>query len=185
MITLQKKDLKAILNASSKDNMRPGLQSVFFDIENKKMVATSGHMLFTFPIGIEGDEKNVLITSESLGNLLKVYPKKVDYVQITSKEGKYSSLDIPLTVEHSQFPDYKLATPSREVNNQFQVTLSRDILENLVKIAKESNEKGITFSFKSHEGAILVDTKEGFGVIMPMRGVVGDAVIVNTKKEAA
>lgn len=186
MITIERNNLVALLNASSKDETRPNLQSIYFDVPKKMAVATCGHMLYQFPIEVpEGEEHSVLISAESLRTALKVWPKEKPYFNFQKDEsGTYKSFGLTLEVVNAQFPDYETVIPKHEQVNFHYATISAAILERLVKIAKESDrgnkQPSITFCFGEGENdRIVVETLHGNGVIMPMRGN------RKSKKEAA
>lgn len=156
MIKITKNQVEYLLNGASKDDMRTNLQGIYFDVAHKVAVTTNGHIALTCPI--ETDEmENRYYTVDSFKLFLagiKQLPKSLQSYAFEIVDGKIDVAGqvIILRSVDGQFPDYRAVLPKIE-ERQRQFTMSRDILENLIKASKEfdKNDKRITFCLAETE----------------------------------
>jgi hypothetical protein len=94
-----------VKNVCSKDDLRPAMNSVYYDQENNNLAATDAHILIKLPI------KNLTI-SDKLDNICSINGidyKLYNYQQNSFKLDKYSDLineDL-----NNKYPDYESVLP--------------------------------------------------------------------------
>lgn len=178
MIKINKKQLEYLLNGASKDEMRHNLQGIYFDIEKKLAVTTNGHILITCPIELEVEVKNLYYSTDSIKLLIQAIKQLPRYVQNADFEiidGKVNVSGIIITLQDVDgiFPDYKAVIPNIG-ERQRQFTMSREILESLLKASKDydKDDKRLTFCLDEsdtwNKKSIIVYVGDNQCVAMPM-----------------
>lgn len=177
-ITINKTELKALLNGTSKDNMRENLSGIYFDTKGLKAVTTNGHMLLSASIIIDGESIEPFILSPDSIKLalqaINQLGKFITIVEIQSCEGNLTCLGIPLHTIKAGFPDYSAVIPNIN-DRQSQIAISIEVLENMIKFAKDSksNDKFIQFCFatgeKWNEKPFYMYHNMNIGIGMPAR----------------
>lgn len=99
-----------IEKAASTDDLKPGLQGVFIDAEEKRAVTTNGYILASVPVE-NAPEKNWFIPSNVFNEIKKHTGKKEDVeIEFEGDEIAFEMLNktVKMNLENeNNFPDYK------------------------------------------------------------------------------
>tara|TARA_B100000945_G_scaffold285217_1_gene255340 strand:+ start:1457 stop:2575 length:1119 start_codon:yes stop_codon:yes gene_type:complete len=169
-ITLQSKDLNKIINnttyAISKDEMKPALQGVLFEIEKNNItaVATDGHRLVCYKKNIKegiGFTGSVVVPKKFLNIILNQYDKgeKTDIV-FSENHVRVSRKNITTTsrIIKEKYPEYKKVLPP---DNNLEVIIERDSLaESIKRVSVFSNKSTKQVSTEFDKNGITISTED-------------------------
>lgn len=169
-ITLKSEELNKIINnttyAISKDEMKPALQGVLFEIEKNDItaVATDGHRLVCY-------KKNIEEGLSFTGSV--VVPKKFLNI-ISNQHDKGEKTDIVLSENHirvskknitttsriikEKYPEYKKVIPP---DNNLEVIIEKDVLaESIKRVSVFSNKSTKQVSMEFDKNGITISTED-------------------------
>lgn len=115
MSPINKEQLKSILNAIPKCNVRYFLNGLYVNFDKKEIVATNGHVLVLienvdFLDGVGG----VIIPRETISNLIKISPKK-GKVKITNSEICIDDVVLSYEPIKGKYPDFRKVMPTKQI----------------------------------------------------------------------
>ena len=168
-VILKKDILEYIINktsyAVSKDDIKPSLQGVLFDFNNKKLkvVATDGAKLVEIKTKIENDlEKQIIVPIKFL-SVIRTHLKNKEINMVISKNHvllKTETSTITSRLIKQQYPDYESVIP---LDNDKKLSLDKQKLLGSIKrvsIFCNRTTKQITFNLKNRNLKIFAQDPE-------------------------
>jgi DNA polymerase III sliding clamp (beta) subunit (PCNA family) len=169
--------LSQIELATSPEPSRYTLQAVKLDVENKRIMATDGHILAIVPCEVSPEDHSALISTEAIKQL-RAMQKRAKSVPVEVRtNGKVTATGVGETAEFDlatgQFPNVDMVVPKFDG----PATISFDV-ELLMRLAKamhtkdKSSPQFVSLYIKDTQSPILVKShgnKEAVGVLMPCR----------------
>ena len=164
-LTFEKFELQEIINktlyAVSKDEIKPALQGVLFDNQEKlNIVATDGAKLIK--IEVEKKEqlnKNIIVPTKFL-NLIKTFIKNNNKIFISENHLKIEidNIKISSRLINQKFPDYSSVIP---LENDKRVRVDRDSLfSSLKRVSIFSNRSTNQINMNFKDNKITISTKD-------------------------
>ena len=160
-------ELKHIIDSSlyavSKDDLKPVLQGVLFNIENNTLtaVATDGHRLVKTSININSNaNKKVVVPHKFLSALLDNLNNN-DNVELQLSDShimvQLSNINIISRIITEQYPDFESVIPYE--NNKIVQINTKDMIDAVKRVSIFSNKtsKQITLSFTDGEANISTE----------------------------
>lgn len=77
----------------SKDDRRPAMQGAYLDVDAKKLVATNGYIIITYPVEIDGDCSGIIPIDAFTKDTIEVIVGK-ETAKVISKTGATSELPL-------------------------------------------------------------------------------------------
>lgn len=158
-----KKVITKAHKSSTKEALKPSLQSVYFDIINKNeitIVATDGRSLFQETINTinnHSEIENILIPRTTINTLIGAIKKDTSAIDIASDSEfsrfTFDSYQITTTRIDAKYPNYKKIIPT---NNKNLIELNKKELSKAVKIVRTMAKSNNTLYIKSIDKCVYV-----------------------------
>lgn len=115
MSPINKEQLKSILNAIPKCNVRYFLNGLYVNFDKKEIVATNGHVLVLIEnVDFLDGVGEVIIPRETISNLIKISPKK-GKVKITNSEICIDDVVLSYEPIKGKYPDFRKVMPTKQI----------------------------------------------------------------------
>jgi DNA polymerase-3 subunit beta len=155
--------------AISTDEMRPGLNGVYFECKRGKvgMVATDGHRLsiVTMDIGdedsIHEDMEGIIIPRKGVSEIRKLVEDGSDYIEMAIRDRracvfKKDSTILRVMLIDAEYPDYKKVMPKDEGT---EIHIDRDkMLHSLRRMSVMSSERFSGVKIEVTNGKVLLSS---------------------------
>ena len=160
---LMKNMITNTLYAASKDDLKPVLQGVLFNIENNTItaVSTDGHRLVKTVNNVIGDDnQKVIVPSKFLSALMDNFQSNQDIsLQLSDNHimVQLNNINIISRIIKDQYPDFESVIP---YENNKEVRIDKNDLINAVKrvsIFSNKTTKQISLSFSDGEATISTE----------------------------
>lgn len=116
MSPINKEQLKAILNAASKNNVRYFLNGLYVNFDKKEIAATNGHVLVLIEnVDFLDGVGEAIIPRETIANLIKISPKK-GKVKITNSEICIDDVALSYEPIKGKYPDFRKVIPTKQIS---------------------------------------------------------------------
>lgn len=148
---------KKIEMCVSDNQLRPVLQSVYLNVEDKKLVATDGRKMAQIDCEIEEGDTSGLIPIEAIKHYRKVNKKVNCYsmkcngsCKITTSEGT-----IEFNRPDYQFPNYNNVIPKYE--KMFKMSINAEYLLEIAKALGSDGKVTFNIPLKTDESGEIID----------------------------
>ena len=158
-----KKVITKAHKSSTKEALKPSLQSVYFDIINKNeitIVATDGRSLFQETLNTinnHSEIENLLIPRNTINTLIGAIKKDTSTINITSdlEFSKFTFDNYQITTKRidAKYPNYKKIIPT---NNKNLIELNKKELSKAVKIVRTMAKSNNTLYIKSIDKCVYI-----------------------------
>ena len=168
MINFHSNELKHIINSTlyavSKDDLKPVLQGVLFNIQSSNItaVATDGHRLVKTSLNINGEHnKKVVVPYKFLAALLDNLHSE-DSIELQLSDNhimvQLSNINIISRIIQDQYPDFESVIPYE--NNKTAQINTKNLIDAVKRVSIFSNKtsKQITLSF--NDGETVISTED-------------------------
>lgn len=168
--TLQAEELSDIIDntyyAVSRDEMKPALQGVLFQIEDNSIgaVATDGHRLVKIQKNnakIKGQTGSVIIPAKFLSLIRPQLDKEKEVTLIVGENNIQVSLNgttISSRIIKERFPDYESVIPKE--NNKKIVVNKEELLHSVKRVSIFSNRSTKQITLNVEKNTILITTED-------------------------
>ena len=155
--------IKSTLYAASKDDLKPVLQGVLFNMEDKNItaVATDGHRLVKISVAIENNYNQQVIVPRKFLSALLDNIKDDENVKLQLSENhimvQLTNINIISRIIKDKYPDFESVIP---YENNKEINIDRnDLISALKRVSIFSNKttKQITLSFSDGEAVISTE----------------------------
>lgn len=158
--------LDGVLFAASADDPRAYLRGVYLhSAGNVRAVATNGHQLAQFDLGLEADLPGVIMPRRSVMEMIRLCDEEGD-VQVSTSSTllrlNFGSTEVKSKLIDGTFPDYSRVVP---LGNDRQVECDRKELEAAVgRVQAVAEERGYALKFEAGDGTLKLSVRdEAFG----------------------
>ena len=169
-----------IEQAASTEESRCTLKAVKLDVENKRMMATDGHILAIVPVEVDATDHSGLLSVDSMKQIRAMQRRSKSIPVNIAVNGKATATGKSETSEFElvtgQFPNVDAVIPTGEkYEGPATVCFNVDLLVRLAKAlgADEAHQGTIVqLWIKDASSPVLVKTSENpeaIGVLMPYR----------------
>ncbi|MCK4273032.1 DNA polymerase III subunit beta [bacterium] len=147
----------------SKDETRPALQGVFWQIEEKKMsmVATDGHRLAKIVMQEEGPDKvvkDVIVPAKALNQILRLFGEQDEDVEVCVTENQIifslGNTTLYSRLIEGPYPDYTQVIPKEEENDKSLIVNREQLLATIRRVSTLSNSLTHQVKFNMSPGNV-------------------------------